>query len=204
MANLPDALTIEEHQFPDDGLVPNNPSLPRIVCRGVLKPAVVCEALFADNGESAAWRNGVYAHHPCYNTAHQVLGITGESVRVRLGSDADKPVELGAGDVVVIPAGVAYESEGAIPDLMAISGLLNHSGGESRSCQVSDCSQPPSPFGDRVSEHAGHANARARRVDRQANRISVLRHGIDYSQATFSMAIQNTKSSPTGALAKSG
>ena len=34
MPNPPDALTIEEHFFADDGRVPNNPSLPLIVYRG--------------------------------------------------------------------------------------------------------------------------------------------------------------------------
>jgi uncharacterized protein YjlB len=49
-----------------------------------------------------------------------VLGITAGSVRVRLGGEGGKTVELSAGDVVVIPAGVAHKSEGSTPDLMVV------------------------------------------------------------------------------------
>jgi len=123
MARNADAPTIEEHLFPDDGRVPNNPLLPLIVYRGVLETgpgATACEALFADNGWTGAWRNGIYAHHHYHSTAHEVLGIAAGSARVRLGGEGGKEVELRAGDVVVIPAGVAHKSEGASPDLMVV------------------------------------------------------------------------------------
>jgi uncharacterized protein YjlB len=124
MRNIRPDFTIEEHLFMDDGRVPNNPSLPLIVYRAVLKTgpsaAAACEALFAENGWSGAWRNGVYAHHHYHSTAHEVLGITAGSVRVRLGGEAGAKVELHAGDVVVIPAGVAHKNEGASPDLVVV------------------------------------------------------------------------------------
>jgi len=124
MPNLPNALTIEEHIFADDGRVPNNPSLPLIVYRAALETgprcAVVCERLFADNGWSGAWRNGIYAHHHYHSTAHEVLGIAAGSVRVRLGGEDGTTVELHTGDVVVIPAGVAHKNEGASPDLLVV------------------------------------------------------------------------------------
>ena len=87
MSKVSDAAAVEEHLFTDDGHVPNNPSLPLIVYRGVLDTgsaaAAACEALFAGNNWSAAWRNGIYAHHHYHSTAHEVLGITAGSVRVR-------------------------------------------------------------------------------------------------------------------------
>ena len=79
MPNRPDALMIEEHFFADDRRVPNNPTLPLIVYRSALETgprcAADCERLFADNGWSGAWRNGIYAHHHYHSTAHEVLGI---------------------------------------------------------------------------------------------------------------------------------
>lgn len=124
MLNPPDALTIEEHFFADDGRVPNNPSLPLIVYRGALETgprcAADCETLFAHNGWGGAWRNGIYAHHHYHSTAHEVLGIAAGSVRVRLGGEDGTTVELHAGDVVVIPAGVAHKNEGASPDLVVV------------------------------------------------------------------------------------
>jgi uncharacterized protein YjlB len=124
MTKLPGAATIEEHVFADDGHVPNNALLPLIVYRGVLETgpsaAADCEALFAGNDWSAAWRNGVYAHHHYHSTAHEVLGIAAGFVRVRLGGERGKTVELRPGDVVVIPAGVAHKNEGASPNLLVV------------------------------------------------------------------------------------
>ena len=124
MPNSRDALTIEEHFFADDRRVPNNPSLPLVVYRSALETgprcAADCERLFAGNGWGGAWRNGIYAHHHYHSTAHEVLGIAAGSVRVRLGGELGKTVELHAGDVVVIPAGVAHKNEGASPDLVVV------------------------------------------------------------------------------------
>src|SRR5689334_2856912 len=115
MPNVPNDLTIEEHLFSDNGRVPNNPSLPLILYRGVLETgpgaAALCEARFAANDWTGAWRNGVYTHHHYHSTAHEVLGITAGSVRVRLGGESGTIVDLRAGDVVVIPAGVAHKNE---------------------------------------------------------------------------------------------
>src|SRR5215472_11670660 len=124
MPNPPEAVAIEEHLFVDDGRVPNNPSLPLIVYRRALQtgPRCIaeCETMFASNGWSGAWRNGIYVHHHYHSTAHEVLGIAVGSVRVRLGGEAGKTVELHAGDVVVIPAGVSHKNEGASPDLVVV------------------------------------------------------------------------------------
>lgn len=51
--------------FKDDGLVPNHPKWPLIVYRipvrlaGSLDPAAIFEALFARNGWSDSWRDGI-------------------------------------------------------------------------------------------------------------------------------------------------
>ena len=124
MAKASDTVKIEEYRFADDGHVPNNAAFPLILYRGVLETgpdaAADCEALFASNGWRAAWRNGIYAHHHFHSTAHEVLGIAAGSVHVRLGGERGTTVELRAGDVVVIPAGVAHKNEGASPNLLVI------------------------------------------------------------------------------------
>jgi uncharacterized protein YjlB len=124
MAEAKNAVRIEEHRFTDDGHVPNNSALPLIIYRGALetgpRAAADCEALFAANHWGAAWRNGVYSHHHYHSTAHEVLGIVAGSVRVRLGGEHGATVELRAGDVVVVPAGVAHKNEGASPDLLVV------------------------------------------------------------------------------------
>jgi uncharacterized protein YjlB len=114
---------IETHVFADDGIVPNN-TLPLVLYRGALGPegdlASRCEAMFDANGWPGAWRNGIYGHHHYHSTAHEVLGIARGSARVRLGGENGATVELRAGDVVVIPAGVAHKRESASADLLVI------------------------------------------------------------------------------------
>jgi uncharacterized protein YjlB len=137
MSNVSAAVTIEEHFFADDRRVPNNPSLPLIVYRGVVetgaRAAAAWEALFAENGWSGGWHNGIYAHHHYHSTAHEVLGIVTGSVRVRLGGESGATVELHAGDVVVIPAGVAHKNEGASPDLLVVGAYPGGKGPDMKS-----------------------------------------------------------------------
>ena len=124
MSSSDKAPTVETYRFTDDGVVPNNPALPLVVYRGALAEggdrAAACERLFAQHGWPDAWRNGIYAHHHYHSTAHEVLGIAAGDARVRLGGEGGQGVELCAGDVVVIPAGVAHKRESASPDLLVI------------------------------------------------------------------------------------
>ena len=123
MTDTARATVVETYSFADDGVVPNSP-LPLVVYRGALSEgsdrASACEALFARNGWPDAWRNGIYAHHHYHSTAHEVLGIARGSARVRLGGENGRSVEIRAGDVVVIPAGVAHKRESASGDLLVI------------------------------------------------------------------------------------
>lgn len=123
MSEQPPAPAIETYHFGDDGTVPNSP-LPLVVYRGALPAggdrAALCERMFAAHGWPDAWRNGIYAHHHYHSTAHEVLGIARGSARVRLGGEGGESVALEAGDVVVIPAGVAHKREAASGDLLVI------------------------------------------------------------------------------------
>jgi uncharacterized protein YjlB len=122
--NTDDGTRIEEYLFADDGSVPNNAHLPLVIYRHVLGTgpgaATACEILFAENGWSGGWRGGVYPYHHYHSTAHEALGIVAGSARVRLGGEGGSVVELRAGDVVVIPAGVAHKGEAASPDLLSV------------------------------------------------------------------------------------
>lgn len=124
MTGSDNELAVETYRFADDGTVPNNPSLPLVVYRGALPAsgdrAAACERMFDENGWPGAWRNGIHPYHHYHSTAHEVLGIASGSARVRLGGDSGKTVELHAGDVVVIPAGVAHKRESASADLLVI------------------------------------------------------------------------------------
>jgi uncharacterized protein YjlB len=124
MSEKEPALSVETYRFADDGIVPNNPALPLVVYRGAIPAggdrANFCERMFAAHGWPDAWRNGIYGHHHYHSTAHEALGIARGSASVRLGGEGGRTVVLEAGDVVVIPAGVAHKREAASADLLVI------------------------------------------------------------------------------------
>jgi uncharacterized protein YjlB len=97
---------------------------PLLVYRGVLPlegdAASSCEDLFERHGWGGGWRNGIFGYDHFHATAHEVLGIVRGRVRVRFGGDGGVEAEVLAGDVVVIPAGVAHRNLGASRDLMVI------------------------------------------------------------------------------------
>jgi len=124
MAGKAGEATIELYRLADDGAIPNNAALPLIVYRGALPPsgdtAGQCEKLFARNGWSGGWRSSIFAYHHYHSTTHEVLGIASGQACVQFGGDGGESVEVRAGDVVVVPAGVGHKRESASADLVVV------------------------------------------------------------------------------------
>lgn len=117
-----DVLAVELN---DDGVFPNS-RLPLLLYRGAVlitedDPAQVFEDLFEENGWSESWLNGIYSYHHYHSTAHEVLGIYRGSAKVQLGGDHGGIHEIRAGDVIVIPAGVAHKNLGSSPDFGVVA-----------------------------------------------------------------------------------
>ncbi|CAB1078026.1 Cupin domain-containing protein [Olavius algarvensis Delta 1 endosymbiont] len=109
----------------DDGTFPNNGKLPLIVYQGILvlsgsDPAATAENLFALNGWSGSWRNGIYGFHHYHSMAHEVLGVYSGSAQVQLGGDQGVSLTVNCGDVIIIPAGVAHKNLGADHDFRVV------------------------------------------------------------------------------------
>jgi uncharacterized protein YjlB len=102
--------------------IPNNPRLPVLLHRGALPAGdpAAAEALFARHGWPPAWRNGIYDFHHYHPNAHEALAIARGSVRVRLGGEQGITLDLGAGDVVVLPAGTGHRNLGQSADLLVV------------------------------------------------------------------------------------
>ena len=115
-------MPVASHHFADDGRIPNSP-LPLLVYRAALSGADLADAAerqFAGNGWLGAWRDGIFAYHHFHSTSHEVLGIAAGRARVRFGGEAGETLELRAGDVVVIPAGVGHRLERGSPELLVV------------------------------------------------------------------------------------
>lgn len=110
----------------DDGTFPNNESLPLLVYRAAVDlpdrdPAAAFESIFHANGWANGWRDGIYPYHHYHSTAHEVLGVARGSARVQLGGDLNgRSFEVRAGDVIVIPAGVAHKNLGSSDDFEVV------------------------------------------------------------------------------------
>lgn len=161
MGNSAAQVKPESYRFLADGNIPNNPRLSLLVYRGVLdtgrEVASSCEALFKRNHWPPAWRDGVYDYHHYHTTAHEVLGIVRGAARVRFGGPNGQAVDVQAGDVVVIPAGVAHCNEGASADLLVVGGYpegqdwdICPAKPDEKGCAAADIDRVPPPAADPV------------------------------------------------------
>ena len=92
----------------DDGTFPNN-RLPLLLhAQAVPADAEAIERLFTANDWPSAWRNGVYQYHHYHSTAHEALGVYSGSATIQFGGPKGSSETIRAGDVAVIPAGVAH------------------------------------------------------------------------------------------------
>lgn len=98
--------------------ISNNPTLPLLIYPQALdedeRNSSSCKELLAGNGWSGAWVNGVFPYHHYHSISHEVLCVIDGEARITFGGPKGETVEVTAGDVVVIPAGVGHcrESSG--------------------------------------------------------------------------------------------
>jgi uncharacterized protein YjlB len=104
-----------EHLIRDNGTFPNNNYLPLLfyqqafLFQDKLDPSLI-EKTFSDHSWQGSWRNGLYPVHHYHSTAHEVLGIYSGSVRVQFGGEDGLKLVAAAGDVLVLPAGLAHKN----------------------------------------------------------------------------------------------
>jgi uncharacterized protein YjlB len=122
MDDLQREVEVQEYLFEDDGRIPNNPNLPLLVYPGALseREPSRCRELLAENGWGGAWVDGVFSYHHYHSTSHEVLMVVGGSARIAFGGPEGEIVEIKAGDVVVIPAGVGHCNAGSSGDFAVV------------------------------------------------------------------------------------
>jgi uncharacterized protein YjlB len=119
------APNVEAFILTDDGVFPNNRKLPLLVYRKVLSLDAAdliaqVRAIFTGNGWGGSWVNGIFDYHHYHSASHEVLAICGGRVEVCFGGEHGITLTLSAGDVVIIPAGVAHKNRGAGNDLVVV------------------------------------------------------------------------------------
>ena len=125
----------EEHTFRDDGETPNNQNFPFLIYRqavvqdGKHDPAAIFEELFAKNGWTDSWRDGIYDFLHFHTHTHEVLGIARGSARVQFGGKHGPVLDVRAGDVVIHPAGTGHQRIEKSNDLLVVGAYPEGSGG---------------------------------------------------------------------------
>jgi uncharacterized protein YjlB len=103
-----------QHLLQEDDHFPNNPSFPLIIYKNAFnlpatgKPEFI-EEIFEKNNWRNSWRDGIFDYHHYHSNTHEVLGVYSGHCIVQFGGDHGITKELRAGDVVIIPAGVAHK-----------------------------------------------------------------------------------------------
>jgi uncharacterized protein YjlB len=108
----------------DDGTFPNS-RLPVLIYDGVFTQsehdlASLIEEAFDRNDWTGSWRDGIYSYHHYHSTAHEVLGVYRGHADVQLGGPNGITHRIHAGDVLILPAGIAHKNLGASPDFAVI------------------------------------------------------------------------------------
>ena len=145
----------------DDGTYPNNAQYPLIVYLGAFilnhNAADDIAGLFTANQWSGIWYNGVYSFHHYHSTAHEVLGIANGQGSVQFVGPAGPVLEVNAGDVVVVPAGVAHKKIFSNAGFLVIGGYpigqspdMNYGKPDERPQAVQNIKRVPIPVADPI------------------------------------------------------
>ncbi|MDX1641119.1 MAG: cupin domain-containing protein [Balneolaceae bacterium] len=121
----------EKFFFEDDGSIPNN-KLPLLLYRNAFdkrgsEGAAWLEDRFADNNWTNSWRNGVFSYHHYHSITHEVLGVYSGNAKLHLGGEQGEKIDVKAGDVIVIPAGVGHKNLGSSSDFGVVGAYPNGS-----------------------------------------------------------------------------
>lgn len=123
-----DGYRVEALQFGPAGRVPNS-RFPVLIHRGAVTadpdadPASAFEDLFRRHDWLNNWRYpGIYDYYHFHSTSHEVLGVARGRMTLRLGGEGGSDVNLTAGDVLVMPAGVSHIYLHGSDDIQVVGG----------------------------------------------------------------------------------
>lgn len=123
-----DGYHVETLQFSPAGRAPNS-RFPVLIHRGAVAadpdadPASAIEDLFRRHDWLNNWRYpGIYDYYHFHSTSHEVLGVARGRMTLRLGGEGGSDMNLTAGDVLVMPAGVSHIYLDGSDDILVVGG----------------------------------------------------------------------------------
>jgi uncharacterized protein YjlB len=112
-------MEFEKIIFPASGWVPNNQRLPVLFYKNALPndgSSDDFKQLFAMNGWTGIWRNGVFNYQHYHCGAHEVLGIGQGNATLLIGGPDGRAIDVVTGDCLILPAGTGHMNLGSSPD----------------------------------------------------------------------------------------
>jgi uncharacterized protein YjlB len=116
-------MNVEKIVFPASEWVPNNQRLPVLIYKNALPHKASSdgfEKLFATNGWTDIWRNGVFDYQHYHSGAHEVLGVGQGSGILLVGGPDGQAIEVATGDCLILPAGTGHMNLGCSPDFEVV------------------------------------------------------------------------------------
>ncbi len=113
----------EQILFPPSAWVPNNQRLAVLLYSDALPnngSSKDFETMFAANGWTGIWRNGVFDYQHYHSGAHEVLGVGRGSATLLIGGPGGQSIEAGTGDCLILPAGTGHQNLGCSPDFEVV------------------------------------------------------------------------------------
>jgi len=107
--------------FEPEGNFPNNQHLPFLCYKSPSAETYdSIDSIFQQNHWVNSWKNGIFGYHHYHSTAHEVLVILSGTATVQLGGPGGETFDVSAGDILIIPAGVAHKNIDSSSDFSCI------------------------------------------------------------------------------------
>ncbi len=122
-------LVPKTYYFKDDGIIPNS-KYPLLVYQNAFSErgnagASFLEKKFKANNWYNSWRYGVYPFHHYHSITHEVLGVFQGNALLHMGGPKGEKINVKAGDILVIPAGVGHKCISHSDDFMVVGAYPN-------------------------------------------------------------------------------
>ena len=119
---------IEHFILEQNGNFPNN-TLPVLIYKNAIdltqqknQEAKTAQQIFEKNDWGNTWENGIYNFHHYHSNTHESLAVAEGNAQVILGGPDGRKVEIKAGDVIIIPAGVGHKCLSASENFLCVGG----------------------------------------------------------------------------------
>lgn len=93
----------------DDGRIPNHWKLPLLLYKEALESGDDAVEVLNANGWSGEWLGSVHPFHHYHSNTHEVLVVHSGTATLQLGGELGEKVDVGPGDVIILPAGYGHK-----------------------------------------------------------------------------------------------